>query len=292
MWLSDKHNAGLRYLTVKSFRGLLSLLPALSVLLSLKSGFAQNIVDNNAFQVGEELIYEVNYSSPLGEFNAGTASLKLDTATYKGKSVYHVVGIGETNNFFDMFYKVRDRFETRMDRETLLPYEFTRRTREADFVFDDDVIFDHDNQTATSRRKTKPISPGVHDIISGVYYMRTLGVEDFGADSLYFLDFYLDDSLYRSVIIYDGKFVLETEWGYLPCIRITPMVVTGEVFSRKYPMSVWVTDDENHVPVFAESEIIIGSVQMKLAEFSHLKHPFIRPLGKKEIKKLKKQQKD
>jgi hypothetical protein len=290
MWLLAKNNAVLSLAPKEMFRVPGMLFTLISALLIFESGIAQEVVDNNAFQVGEELIYEVNYSSPLGKFNAGTARMKVDTTTYNGRPIYHIVGIGETNNFFDMFYKVRDRFETRMDRETLLPYEFTRRTREADFVLDDDVIFDHESKTSTSRRKTKSISSGTHDIISGVYFMRTLSIDDFGTDSLYYLDFFLDDSLYHSVINYDGRVVLETEWGYIPCIKITPMVVTGEIFSRNYPMSVWVTDDENHIPVFAESEIIIGSVQMILKDFNHLKNPFIRPLSRKEAKNLIKRQ--
>lgn len=267
------------------FRFLLLLLLITHALLN-----AQNQVQNNAFQVGEELTYRMNYSSPLGDFNAGTATVQLENSTFKDKPVIHIIGIGETNSFFDMFYKVRDRFESKIHPETLLPYQFIRRTREADFVFDDDIEFDRINGTATSRRKTKTIPSDVHDILSGVYYLRTLSLEDFGADSLLFINFFLDDSLYHSVIRYEGKSILLTDWGYLPCLKISPMVVTGEVFSRKYPMSVWVTDDENHIPVFAESEIIIGTVRMELVDYQNLKNPFIKSLTKKEIRKITKEQ--
>ena len=68
------------------------------------------------------------------------------------------------------------------------------------------------------------------------------------------------------------------------------MVVTGEVFSRKYPMTVWVTDDANHIPVLAESEIIIGKVRLELTDYQNLRNPFIKPLNKNEIRKLHKKQ--
>ena len=117
--------------------------------------------------------------------------------------------------------------------------------------------------------------------------MRTLSVEDFGPDSIYRLNFHLDDSVYQSVIKYEGKVVVETKWGWLPCLKIIPMLVLGEVFSDKYPMTVWITDDENHVPVLAESEIIVGSVRIELIDFDGLKNPFIEPLTREELRKLR-----
>lgn len=249
---------------------------------------AQNTVINKAFQEGEQLVYKVSYSSALGDFNAGTATvtvkkLKIDSIS-KEKYYYHIIGIGETNNFFDFFYKVRDRFESVIDTETLLPRNFVRRTREADYIYDDDVIFNRKNNTATSRRTTKQVPESVHDIISAVYFMRTLTVDDFGEDSTYYINFFLDDSVYHSHVLYEGRGFLETEWGWLPCLKVKPMMATGEVFSQKYPMSVWITDDSNHIPVMAESEIIVGSVRMVLADYKGLKNTFIKPVKRKQLK--------
>ena len=58
--------------------------------------------------------------------------------------------------------------------------------------------------------------------------------------------------------------MVKTRWGKIPCIKVAPTLLTGNVFSDKYGMSVWVTDDENKIPIFAESKIIVGSVKMEL----------------------------
>lgn len=50
-------------------------------------------------------------------------------------------------------------------------------------------------------------------------------------------------------------------------------MVTGNVFADAYPMFVWVTDDENHLPVLAESKVIVGSVKMELVEVRNPRHP-------------------
>lgn len=250
---------------------------------------AQTLVENNAFKVGELLEYEVSYSSALGDFNAGKAWVKIkDWEDGEANSGYHFVGTGETNNFFDVFYEVVDRFESKVEGHSLLPHHFIRKTREGNYAFDDTVYFDRKKDTAITLRKKLWVPTDVHDIVSAVFYMRTLCIEDFGDDSVYYFNFYLDDSVYNSVIRYKGKGIIETKWGWLTCLLVKPMLATGEVFTNKYPMSVWITDDENHIPIMAESEIIVGSVKMELTNFEGLKNPFIKQLTKKELKAYKK----
>ncbi|MEJ2593882.1 MAG: DUF3108 domain-containing protein [bacterium] len=258
-------------------------LPLLGILLSQGIN-SQAQKSNDAFQTGEWLKYSVSYHSFLGDFDAGTAEVSVKEDKINGKPVFHVVGIGKTNSFFDMFYTVRDRFESRIDRNTLYPYWFFRRTRESDYSYDDEVFFYRKENIARSTRREQAVPDDIHDIISAVFYMRTLTVADFGEDSLIRLHFLLDDSVYSSVVHYQGRSAVETRWGWLPCVKVKPMMVSGEVFAEKYPMTVWVTDDLNHIPVMAESRIIVGSVRMELVDFDGLKNPFIESLSRKEVR--------
>lgn len=248
---------------------------------------AQQAVVNNAFEAGERLVYEVVYISAMGDIHAGKAIIDVENQSENNKPGFKILGKGATTTFFDVFFKVRDRYETWIDAETLLPYRFIRSTREGNYAYDDEVYFNKQTNMATTSRSTIEVPENVHDIVSAVFFMRTLNVEDFGPDSTYYVNFYLDDSVYYSAIKYEGKAYLETKWGWLPCLKVKPMMATGEVFSRKYPMSVWITDDENHIPMLAESDVIIGKVQMKLAKFDGLKNPFVEPVPRKELKDLK-----
>ncbi len=237
--------------------------------------FSQDTIHNHAFGSGELLKYKVTYHSFLGDFDAGQVEVSVQNSILDGKQVFHIVGSGETNNFFDAFYKVRDQFESKIDTTTLLPYHYSRRTKEGDYSYEDDVIFDRLKNTATSSRTSMSIPDNVHDIISAVFFMRTLSIKDFGPDSLYHVNFYLDDSVYNSVIIYAGIGLVETKWGRLRCVKVKPMLIEGEIFSEKYPMTVWITDDENHIPVLGESKIVVGSVRMELTDYEGLKNSFI-----------------
>ncbi len=255
-------------------------------LLSVGSLLAQDTVTNNAFKAGEHLEYRVYYHSSLGNLTAGEAiiDVKAHDGSPSGSNEpsYHIVGLGNSKGLFDLFFKVRDRFESYVNAQSLLPDYFVRRTREGKFKYDDEVNFDRNSGRAISRRAVKPITTDTHDLISALFFMRTLDVSDFDADSNFYLNFYLDDSLYRSVIKFKGRVYVSTKWGTLPCLEISPMMATGEVFSDKYPMTVWVTDDDNHLPVFAESAVIVGSVQMELKAFDHLKNPLIQPVDRRK----------
>jgi len=51
-------------------------------------------------------------------------------------------------------------------------------------------------------------------------------------------------------------------------------LLEGRLFKDTDALTLWVTDDENKVPIRAESEIFVGSIKMDLAEFSGLRNPF------------------
>lgn len=232
-------------------------------------------IPNNAWVEGEHLKFKIYYESLLtGKLNAGTAQIEVKKTNRKfdNREVFHIVGTGKSNRAFDLFFKVRDRFETYMDKKALISHHFIRRTKEGGYVRDDDITFNHRKVTATSRKKTKTISPNIQDIISAVYYARTLSADTLKNGDYIYVNFYLDDSLYVSAVQFQGRETIETELGIFNCLAFKPMVATGEVFSNPYPMTLWVTDDENKLPVLAKSAVIIGSIKMELTNYSGLKN--------------------
>ncbi|MBZ0242425.1 MAG: DUF3108 domain-containing protein, partial [Bacteroidales bacterium] len=66
---------------------------------------------------------------------------------------------------------------------------------------------------------------------------------------------------------------IKTSIGTFRCLKIAPMMATGEVFADAYPVSVWVTDDKNHLPILAEAKIIVGSIKMELIDYKNLLNP-------------------
>jgi len=250
---------------------LLLVLPLLS--------FSQNEfrkVPNETFLPGEYLKYRVFYDSWMtSNLTAGYGTMEIDTAfvTVSGHETYHITVTGNSAGLFNWFYKVRDRFETFVDREGMMPLKFIRRTHEGSYKRDDDVTFDHVGQIAQSRRATKKIPAYVQDIVSAFYYVRTWNFDTAEVNDAYYLDFFLDDSLYHSEIIFEGREWVDTDFGEIYCLKFKPRVAVGEIFQEPYPMELWVSDDLNKIPVLMRSAVFIGSVKIELIGYSGLRYP-------------------
>lgn len=233
-------------------------------------------LENNTFQHGEFLKYRVFYDSWMTYWMTagyGTMEIAPESVKINGRDTYHIAVHGNSVGLFNLFYKVRDKFETFLDKEGLMPLKFIRYTREGSYKKDDTIFFDHDAGSARSIRKTKNITKYVQDIVSAFYYVRSWDFDTAEVNDKYYVDFFLDDSLYHSEIIFMGRELVNTDFGTMPCMRFKPRVAVGELFQDPYPMELWVTDDRNKIPVLMKSAVFIGSVKIELIDYRGLKWP-------------------
>ena len=73
-----------------------------------------------------------------------------------------------------------------------------------------------------------------------------------------------------------GRERLTTKLGTFSCLKFKPLLQVGRVFKAKEEMSIWFTDDKNHIPVRLESKISVGSIQIDLMEYSGLNNPIAK----------------
>jgi hypothetical protein len=218
---------------------------------------------NNAFDFGETLKYRIHY----GFIDAGTATLKvLPQKKYKnGHLCFHIVADGRSVSAFDWFFKVRDHFETLVDRETLAPHTFYRNTDEGGYKIKQTVYFDQEKALAHSdTRNFIPIPQYAQDIISAFYYARTLDLSKLKINQHYKFPVFLDDQIYQVGFKYLGKEKISTDAGTFSALKIRPLLLTGRVFSEEEGMTLFVSDDERKIPIELEAEILVGSVKMSL----------------------------
>lgn len=248
------------------------------LLFSFLSAFPQPYrkVTNTAFVRGEKLTFRVAFNSTLtGNITGGKATLEVkdDNRIINNRSTYRVIGEGKTTGFIELFYTIKERFESYFDEEAMIPYEFLRHTRENNYKKDDIVTFRQDDHLAVSLTKIMSIPPNVQDIISGFYYSRTVDISDLKPGGIIQIPFFLDDSVYNSRIIFKGKETVKTKLGKFKCLAFRPMVATGSAFDDPYPVTVWITDDANRLPVLIESELSVGRARVELISYSGLANP-------------------
>lgn len=228
-------------------------------------------ISNQAFKTGEILDYRIHY----GIVDAGVARLEVkpELRTIGSRKAFHVVGTGRTTGAFDWFFKVRDRYESYIDKDALIPWIFIRRIDEGGYVKNQDVTFNHYNNTASSEKLTIPVPENVQDLISAFYYARNLDFAHASVGDVFPITAYLDDEVFPMNIRYVGKERIKTSFGTFNCIKFRPMLLEGRVFKEEEDMTVWVTDDMNRIVVRAEAKILVGSIKMDLKGYSGLANP-------------------
>jgi len=264
-------------MTIKSFIIFCILIPVFAFQGKPLAAQPLRTIENTAFTNGENLTFRVYYHSAItGKVTAGEANLevKKKSVTKNGRETYHIVGTGHSKGAFNFFFKVDDKFESFIDEQALIPWYFTRRTREGGYKKDDEVSFHQNHGLAVSRNSVKRIPENTQDIMSVFYYARTLDIAGVKPGESFPLSFYLDDSLYTSKIVFLGRDQIVTELGKINCLKFKPMVLKGEVFNEPYPMELWITDDLNRLPVLVKSAVIVGSVKIELIAYEGLKNPF------------------
>ncbi len=130
-------------------------------------------VRNTAFNAGEVLTYKVLYKLANVYVGAGEAVFTNTLEQLNGKEVYHVVGEGKTYSFYDKFYKVRDRYESYIDTNTLQPYKFVRNVNEGGYKTYENVSFIKTTNTAVTMDGVYKVPSCIQDVISAIFYAET-----------------------------------------------------------------------------------------------------------------------
>jgi hypothetical protein len=240
--------------------------------ISIQVGKAQD-----AFKDGEWLSFKIKY----GWFNASSASLSINSDTLDGKNVYHIIGYGKSTGLLDVFFKVRDRYETYIDTGEVLPYKFIRDTNEGGYTKDKVIRFNHINNIATvSDKKHDTVHKhsfmkNSQDMISSLYYLRNkVDGDNLKKGDEIQLNMFFDEENFDFKIKYLGKEVIETKFGDVRCLVFKPYVKSGRVFKEQESVTVWISDDKNKIPIQIEAELAVGSLVAKLDNFKGLKNSF------------------
>jgi hypothetical protein len=234
------------------------------------SDFCGNI-RNTAFSSGEQLTYRVSYVIAGVSLNGGEATFNTSLEKYQGKNVYHVVAEGKSTH--DLFFKVRDKYESYIDTGTLQPYKFIRNVDEGGYKTFENVSFYKATNTAITNSGTYIVPSCVQDVISAIFYARNIDFARYQPNDTIPFDMFLDRRVYHLHIRYLGKEVIRTKYGKFHTIKFKPLLVKGNMFAGGEKMTVWVTDDPNHVAVRIQSPVTVGRVDVDMTDSHHLRYP-------------------
>jgi hypothetical protein len=238
---------------------------------------ALSFAQMNDISSGEQLTYRIHY----GFLNAGTAQLTSLKTNYQNAPHFYVKGQGKTTGAVRAFFKVDDLYESFINISTGLPSFYVRNVREGDYTQHYESVFNHKNQTviltdkensANGSKVIKTVS-GVQDMLSAFYYLRSLDSLILKTGAVVKINIWIDKLLYPFQLKVIGTENVKTKFGTINCLKIIPSVISGRVFKDSESVTMWVTNDKNHLPVTLKADLAVGSLKADIDAFKNVKFP-------------------
>lgn len=236
-------------------------------------------MENKTFQGGEEITYKLYYNWGIMWLSAGEVTFKVNDMG----SQYHVAVAGRTYKSYEWFFKVRDYYDTYIDKNSLLPKTAIRDVSEGKYKLYNKITFDQENKKASSLRgKTREVATKkeynvgecMHDVISVIYYSRNIDFESYNEGEEFPVKIFMDKEVWPLDVKYKGKEIRKKVKGKgrFNTIKFSPQVVSGRVFKEGEEMMVYVSDDKNRIPLLIESPVSVGSIKAVLKSYKGLKY--------------------
>ncbi|WP_259068445.1 DUF3108 domain-containing protein [Mucilaginibacter sp. X4EP1] len=247
------------------------IIPFFAIFLNTLSAQQLSSISEPVFKVGEQLTYTLKY----GFFTAAEAVINVEESDKKfdDHPAFHIIANGKTAGTFDIFYKVRNRYETYVDQTTLMPYFYTENRHESNYKHTDNVTFDHHTDKITAAKGVYPYTGKVFDFLSAYYFSRSIDVSKIQKGEKFELQYFLEDGVHTLSITYVGTEKVSCSMGTFNCLKFNPTIIPGRVFRKDSKLYLWITDDKNRIPVKAHVELVVGSITMDLTGAKNLKYP-------------------
>lgn len=218
---------------------------------------------NRAFTVGERLTFAVQYAG----VTAGYATLAIpEVLELEGRPCFHIVATAQTIPLFETFFTVLDRVDSGIDADYGFSWHYEKHIHEGGFQADASYVYDQRARRLREPAKGKQMDmpPLAQDVLSCFYYFRTLALAP--GDHVT-VPVTADD--WKSYVL--GVDVLRREKrdclaGSFDCLVVVPHMEFKGVFQQKGEVTLWVTDDARHIPVYIKSKIAIGSININLKD--------------------------
>lgn len=219
---------------------------------------------NDAWQIGEKLVYQVKY----GFFRAGTATFTVDPVqTVEGRRAQVF-----TSNILSapgFFFRINDTARSYSDAASLytLRYEKIEKSQN-----EQSTNITRYNHAARSAQRTEdgqlrnPISltPYAIDVLAAIYYVRAQNLTVGRVIKFPVHDGKWDYTMEVTVRKLES---IRVPAGTFDCLMVEPRLrePNGQI-RRKGQMTLWMTNDSRHIPVQIRTQMAVGSLTVQLQQ--------------------------
>jgi len=236
-------------------------------------------MQNNVFNHGEKAVYTLYYKMGFVWIAAGTATFNVE----ERDNDFRLSAVGTTFPGYEWVFKVEDKFESHISKETMLPHTAIRDIHEGNYTLWEKVNFNQDNRSAEYHRGRTVDSTNMeeyslegcmHDVLSIIYFTRNIDFSQFDKGDSFPVSIFLDKETYNLNVKYQGEEndVKVKGLGRFNTIKFSPQVIGGDVFEEDSQMEIYASNDANKLPLMINSPLKVGSVRAVLTEYNGLKY--------------------
>ncbi|MDU8886340.1 DUF3108 domain-containing protein [Yeosuana sp. MJ-SS3] len=240
---------------------------------------------NNAIGTNEKLVFTASYNmsgilNNLAEVRMETSEVKTSKTT-----LLRLKCTASTYSKWDHFFKIRDLYESYVSPISLKPYLYKRDINEGSYYKAMKYTYDHKTNTIKTlqqkkkkdgslwgENKTITVQSKTKDIVSTLYFIRTLDYNNMSVGKSNELIIVFDREEVKAHITYLGKETISTVLGKLPCYKLSISTNKVDVLKGTNSNIIWLTADANKIPVFATFKIAVGNGELKLKSASGLRN--------------------
>jgi hypothetical protein len=237
------------------------------------------------FQHGEELKYDIHYKYGFVMLKAGTAIYSINADSYNGKEAWKSTLNFKTTSFFDKIFKIRDTLSSKTN-DKLEPLYHQREIHEGSTHFCEKVSFKKFSHTYSEarvwRRNAETLkfdtvlfsNNAGYDILNVFMFSRSLDFQHLNIGESFNLSTFIGKRKVNIIVHFKGQMVISKSETLKYKTYKLVIDVTDEVFSEsKSAMEVWISDDDNRIPLKIKAKLKIGMAEADLMAYQNLKYP-------------------
>ena len=215
----------------------------------------------------------------------GTVEVKTSEDTADGKSYYKVEGAGRTLPTYRWFFNLEDVYTVWIDTASLRPVRFESDIREGDYTFQSYYTYIWPDSTIHTRwrsrknpfsEKQMALTAESMDPIALFFNLRSAQAENFRVGEPATLQMVLQDTIRHLHYRYLGRENKKIRnMGRFRTLKFECQLGTteGYSFTDGTIFTIWISDDDNKIPLYIESPVKIGSINAYISGYKGLKYP-------------------
>jgi len=246
-------------------------------------GFSVNaqspLEPSSAPRDGERLDFLVTYEWGPFYLAVGDASFTTVQLHYGDVRLWSFEGWGASKKHWNWFYPVQSIYAS-LANDDFIPLHFQRKGREGSHRYDRWYDFGSSSQISWTSQDAElpsgsaplPSGSNVFDLMTAVHWCRHLPWDSLTPGKTVSMRLILDGDIHPTSVKFEGL----TNWTdpetlqVHRCWAFQPTLIDGTVFKEGDHMRVLVSADERRIPLYIETELVIGSAKIYLTRHQML----------------------